>query len=780
MAALRLAEPPPIRAAPPRGARRAASAGLRTLRASARPLGAAPLGAAGILALQSSAGNAAVQRLLGAYRPGPGRSAAAVGTSGASLAQPHGAAVPARPTVSRCGPDNPGCGCSPEEKEAAAVQRRDPFEGLPTLGPDPFAAPARLRFTERSFLDGSLPTVCPRCHREAPTLPLPPRYVDKDATEPRLVTWGQESESALNHAGTVRVLQLDPGGVDRVVDDYGVGLTKRITSSHEFEGSDALRADGAETMRRRWPDIRPVVRDKLVGYYQGELGTAVGMTPKWASPLLEHTALQSALTTKLGGRAPLGRWNAEATPGQRYGIFVIHDIGNATIWFTLPDRPLWLYTISTFDFVRHDPFVAEVTRQVYDNTRWIQHVMPLLLKVGAFGLSFSGNVAFVILGIALDELATEMQADADGRPGRSVDEILTSAGTQLLVDRLFHHLLGGGGASSAAAGAGKAAVKAERIAERAAPLVRKELAAADKPLVKDALEAGTARKVTDATAKAEGHSVEVAVTSAGETHLYRLGRGGTWCRLSTPVCGLDLGADVAAAAASPKSFTRTALEDTRALMAQVGGEISFLGRVYERMRAAGRVDLSLLSGPERAMLDDLVPTGDASKLTLSQLRDMPRSLGLKGDFAKAADAEARLVKQLYREGRPLYETLRAASPSFAARSRVLGESWGRDAVTSLPPRTGALHVDHVVPLNEIIRMPGFDKLRPERQLEIVNDVRNLRAIDSAANLSKGDRAFSDWPQAAVYYDPAGLARMRALEEELRTYLSGRIAALGRP
>jgi len=29
-------------------------------------------------------------------------------------------------------------------------------------------------------------------------------------------------------------------------------------------------------------------------------------------------------------------------------------------------------------------------------------------------------------------------------------------------------------------------------------------------------------------------------------------------------------------------------------------------------------------------------------------------------------------------------------------------------------------------------MPGFEKLRPERQLEIVNDVRNLRAVDVAA------------------------------------------------
>ena len=352
--------------------------------------------------------------------------------------------------------------------------------------------------------------------------------------------------------------------------------------------------------------------------------------------------------------------------------------------------------------------------------------------------------------------------------------------TQLIIDRIFHGLLGGG-SGRAVAGAGKSAARIEKIAEKAVPAIRRELVQVEKPLVKQALENGTARHVTDKAMKGEGYLLEVAVEVAGDSHLYRFNsKGGTWCRFSTIICNLDLGSDVAAAAKSPSSFTKAKLADTRELISTVQGDISFLNRIYERMRSAGKVDLSLLSKEERALLDDLSPSGDAAKLSLPQLRDLPVTLGLKRDVAVALDQETKLIKQLYREGQPLYEIMRAASPSSAARSRVLGEVYGRDAITGVAPRSGALHVDHVVPLNDIVRMNGFDKLRPERQLEIVNDVKNLRAIDSAANVSRGDRSWWNWAQAQIHYDSAQIAKMRSLEDGLRTYIEGRIQALLKP
>jgi hypothetical protein len=606
-----------------------------------------------------------------------------------------------------------------------------------------------------------------------------PELVDRDATEPRLVAWGMESDQMLHHSSSVRILQLDPNAIDTLVDDYGVGLIHRIMSSHEFEGSDASREKGANTVRDRWGEIRPVVRERLSNWYREQLFEAVALTPKWASPVLDPAALRTSLDSRYGERAPLGRLGAEAAPGQKYGVFEIDDIGRGQIWFHLPGRPLWRYQISQFDFVRHDPLVAAVAEQVHDKTKWILQVMPLIMKVGAFAMGFSGNIAVIIGGIVLDELATEMQADAEGKPGRSVDEILGSGATQLIVDRIFHGLLGGG-AGRAAAGMGKSAARIEKIAEKAVPAIQRKLVQVEKPLVKQALESGAARNVTDEAMKAEGYMIEVAVKAAGESHIYRLNRKGTWCRFTTRICDLNLGADVAAAAKSPSSFTKAKIEDVRGTIEDVKGQISFLGRIYERMRAAGKVDMGLLSKEERALLDELAPSGDAAKLSLRELRDLPKQLELAKVVNKALDEEKLLILRLYREGRPLYEIMRIASPSSAARSRVLGEAYGRDAATGIKARSGTLHVDHVVPVNDIVRMNGFDKLRPERQLEIVNDVKNLRAIDSIANQSRGDRSWWHWTQAQIHYDSAQIAKMRALEDSLRLYIEGRIRALSKP
>jgi len=616
---------------------------------------------------------------------------------------------------------------------------------------------------------------------------MPARFVDREATETRLLGWAQESDRVLHGDWTVRQLQLDPTALDRIVDDYGVGLMRRISSSHEFSGSQEVREGGARTIRNNWPELRLAVRRKAAAFYESELVTAVALTPKAASLVLNPNALGVVLNSP-GGTVDLGRWGATAKPGQRVGGIVIVNADNSAVRFTLVDRPTWIYTIGADALIRdHDPFFTDVVRRVHDSTRWIQSIMPFLLKAAAFGIGMSGSVALVITGILLEEFAEELQADAEGRSGRSIVEIMQSAGTQFLVDRIFHGLVGGG-TGRAAAGVGGAvtgvggrhATRLARVADRAVPVIKRELVAAESPLVREAMEAGKARHVVDDAIRAEGHTVEVAVESAGQRHVFRLNeKTGLWCRFSDPVCHLNLGADVLAAAASPKSYTAAKLEDTRAIMTAVQDEIQFLGDVYGRMRRAGKVDLRLLSKDERALLNQLSPSGDAATLSMRGLRDLPKTLRLGGDFAAAATEEARLVQQLYREGRPLYEIMRAASPSHASRAKVLAEWGGRDAASGMPPRSGVFAIDHVVPLNEIIAMKGFADLRPERQLQIVNDVRNLRVIDAAANSSRGDRSWWVWGQGLIHYDAMAMSKMRALEDEMRALLQSEITRLSR-
>jgi hypothetical protein len=82
----------------------------------------------------------------------------------------------------------------------------------------------------------------------------------------------------------------------------------------------------------------------------------------------------------------------------------------------------------------------------------------------------------------------------------------------------------------------------------------------------------------------------------------------------------------------------------------------------------------LLSKEERALLDSLAEVGDAAKLTRRELHDMATSPELARHLQAAEAAEARLVQQLYREGRPLYDVLRPASPSFKSKAFARRES----------------------------------------------------------------------------------------------------------
>lgn len=675
------------------------------------------------------------------------------------------------PTVSRCGPDHPDCSCAhgaAAEPELAAVQR-DPLFDLIRPQADV------LNFTNRVFSKESREVVCPNCHRPAEPFPMPERFKDREATEPRLVAWAIESGKSLRSEGYITVLQLNPGTEGTLVDDFGVRLTKGITSSHEFDGSQAARGAGAETVRRRWTEIRPAVVEQMSSWYQNEFVAALGRSPRDAHMLTGPAEIHDLLTDPPEDRTYLGRLDAYASVGQQLGDIVVDGVsarGGSTIWFHLEDEPRWYYSLSGNAIVEADLFMADFARQVADKTKFAQYLMPGLLKVAAFGLGFSASISLVIAGIVLDELAEEMTRDIEGKPARSPTEILGSGGTSFLIDRILNKALGAGGQAPHP----RAPVpRLEQIVDRAVPVVRKELAIAEKPLVQDALSEGAARTITDPALKAEGYLVEVPIMTAGARHLYRMRGDGTWCRFSAAVCGLDLGSDVAAATKSATSFTKGKLEDARQVLAQIEDELGFLATVYGRMKKAGKMDVTLLSAKDRAFLDDLAPSGNAADLTLVALRELPRKLGLKREFDRALEVEARLIEQLRRESRPLYETMRAVSPGHVARRQTLTLARGRDAATGMLPRSGILHVDHVVPVREIVDLPGFSGLRFRDQLAIVNDVTNLQAIDALANSSRSHRAWSEWPQGRIYYDDSALSKMRALESDLRAYLVGRIA-----
>ncbi|MFF1867653.1 hypothetical protein [Streptomyces sp. CB03911] len=155
------------------------------------------------------------------------------------------------------------------------------------------------------------------------------------------------------------------------------------------------------------------------------------------------------------------------------------------------------------------------------------------------------------------------------------------------------------------------------------------------------------------------------------------------------------------------------------------------------------------------------------------------------------------VPRVSREGlisrtqRALWEAERlaeAARVSPAARMRqVFNASVERaevasgkvDQVGRLRGSPGSVEVDHVVSLERMTRLEGFELLTAAERNALAVRRDNLVLMDASANASKGERSWREWRQASYYYvDAADIARWQArdaeLTESLQTWVRTRV------
>ncbi|MDT2046701.1 hypothetical protein [Priestia flexa] len=80
-----------------------------------------------------------------------------------------------------------------------------------------------------------------------------------------------------------------------------------------------------------------------------------------------------------------------------------------------------------------------------------------------------------------------------------------------------------------------------------------------------------------------------------------------------------------------------------------------------------------------------------------------------------------------------------------------------------------LHADHIVSLEKIARMEGFETLTYNQQKEIANFVENFIGLSEAANTSKGSKSFADWyiyKKENIPVNPVFREKMILKEKEL--------------
>ena len=89
----------------------------------------------------------------------------------------------------------------------------------------------------------------------------------------------------------------------------------------------------------------------------------------------------------------------------------------------------------------------------------------------------------------------------------------------------------------------------------------------------------------------------------------------------------------------------------------------------------------------------------------------------------------------------------------------------------------SFEADHIVSMDRITRMDGFDKLTREQQLELLNYRDNFEGLSKSANTSKGSKTYEEWTmykKEGIPIDPEFRARMIAKEQELSRTLQGLI------
>lgn len=136
------------------------------------------------------------------------------------------------------------------------------------------------------------------------------------------------------------------------------------------------------------------------------------------------------------------------------------------------------------------------------------------------------------------------------------------------------------------------------------------------------------------------------------------------------------------------------------------------------------------------------------------------------------------------EIKPVYDILRAGNPGNVGNVRLQGQPRPRVGDTdpayanrTIPlNRAGngpAVSPDHIIPLSEIVSMPGFHRLTPMNMYAVTRAPVNLQWMSSKANWSKSSRSVANMSGV----DPAWQAAQVQLEIRTRQQLQDLITKL---
>jgi len=90
-----------------------------------------------------------------------------------------------------------------------------------------------------------------------------------------------------------------------------------------------------------------------------------------------------------------------------------------------------------------------------------------------------------------------------------------------------------------------------------------------------------------------------------------------------------------------------------------------------------------------------------------------------------------------------YEALRRQTPNQEVRDMVNPDGPKVDPVYGYS--VDRFEADHIVPMKELVEMPGFTDLSAAKQVEVLNLPENFSGLGKSSNASKGASSWADWP-----------------------------------
>ncbi|WP_299493410.1 hypothetical protein [uncultured Shewanella sp.] len=130
----------------------------------------------------------------------------------------------------------------------------------------------------------------------------------------------------------------------------------------------------------------------------------------------------------------------------------------------------------------------------------------------------------------------------------------------------------------------------------------------------------------------------------------------------------------------------------------------------------------------------------------------------------------------------LYADLRKKTPNKAMRKEVnkgVSLPFPDEALPGMEV-TKKLQADHIVPMEKITRMDGFEKLTFEKQVDVLNTPENFIGLSASANTSKGAKTYAEWTEhkkTGTPVNPEFRSKMMEVEKKVEVELQVKIDKL---